>query len=135
LRATPRTAGASLGYPGLMRSFRVLLVDPIADDWELQAVVLRGAGFDVVEPGPNAIHTAIAERPDAIVVDVSPRRMGAMDFVREVKADARTSVIPVILVSAYPQSDLPRTEGFVGKPSAPGALLDELARVLEGQRV
>jgi CheY-like chemotaxis protein len=134
LHETLRTADARLGYPGHMGYSRVLLVDPIADDWELQAVVLRGAGFDVVEPGPNAIHTAIAERPDAIVVDVSPRRMGATDFVREIKQDARTAGIPMILVSAYPQSDLPHTEGFVGKPSAPGALLDELARVLERTR-
>ena len=123
--------GASIVYPGFMEPTRVLLVDPIADDWELQAVILRQAGFWVVEPGASPIATAIAERPDAIVVDVSPRRIGAADFVRGIKADGRTSRIPVVLVSAYPQSDCPRTEGFVGKPNSPGALLNELARVLE----
>jgi CheY-like chemotaxis protein len=113
-----------------LEPFRILLVDPVEDDRELQAVVLRAAGFDVLPRADNPFAAAIDERPDAIVVDVTPKRAGAAEFVRMVKADERTSPIPVVVVSTYPASDLTPTEGFVSKPSAPGALLDELARVL-----
>jgi CheY-like chemotaxis protein len=114
-----------------MEAFRVLLVDPVADDRELQAIVLRSAGFVVLDEGDNPIKAAISERPDAIVVDVTPKRLGAAEFVRSLKEDERTAQIPVVVVSNYPQSDLTPTEGFVGKPSAPTALIDELARVLK----
>jgi CheY-like chemotaxis protein len=112
-----------------MDPFRILLVDPVEDDRELQAIVLRKAGFVVLE-GDNPLRMAITERPDAIVIDVTPKRLGAAEFVERVKADERTAHIPVVIVSTYPQPDLPASEGFVCKPNGPGALLDELARVL-----
>jgi CheY-like chemotaxis protein len=113
-----------------MERFRILLVDPVEDDRELQAVVLRAAGFDVLETTDNPFKTAITDRPDAIVVDVTPKRAGAKEFVRMLKQDGRTSHIPVLVVSTYPQSELTPTEGFVGKPRSPEALLDTLARIL-----
>jgi hypothetical protein len=33
-----------------MSTWRVLLVDPVLDDREIQALVLRAAGLDVIEP-------------------------------------------------------------------------------------
>jgi CheY-like chemotaxis protein len=67
------------------------------------------------------------------VVDVTPKRAGSAEFVRTLKGDDRTSRIPVVVVSAYPASELTPTEGFVGKPNAPNELLSELARVLNGR--
>src|SRR4029078_8074250 len=59
-------------YDWVMGTWSVLLVVPISDDRELQAHVLRSAGLDVLEPSDNPIKDAIAWRPDAVVVDVSP---------------------------------------------------------------
>jgi CheY-like chemotaxis protein len=113
-----------------MEPFRILLVDPVEDDRELQAVVLRTAGFTVLNSTDNPFRAAITEQPDAIVVDVTPKRAGAAEFLQKVKEDDRTSGIPVVVVSTYPASELTPTEGFVGKPNPPNELLDELARVL-----
>jgi CheY-like chemotaxis protein len=113
-----------------MDPFRILLVDPVEDDRELQAVVLRTAGFTVLNPTDNPFRAAITEQPDAIVVDVTPKRAGAAEFLQKVKEDDRTARIPVVVVSTYPASELTPTEGFVAKPSGPNVLLDELARVL-----
>ena len=38
-----------------MSTWRVLLVDPILDDREIQALVLRAAGLDVIEPRENPL--------------------------------------------------------------------------------
>ena len=111
-------------------TWRVLLVDPIVDDREYQALVLRSAGIEVLPATDDAFHAALTARPDAIVVDVSPKRVGAAEFVRSLKDDPRISRIPVVVVSSYPRSDLPRTEGFVGKPCSPERILGELLRVV-----
>jgi len=113
-----------------MGPYRVLLVDPVDDDRELQVAVLEAAGFVVIDGPDNPIKAAIEKQPDVIVVDVTPKRLGAAEFVRMIKQDARTAHIPVVIVSTYPSSDVPPTEGFVCKPDAPSALLSELARVL-----
>jgi CheY-like chemotaxis protein len=112
------------------RAIRVLLVDPISDDRELQAEVLRRAGYQVLEAGPNPLRTAVDEQPDVILVDATPRRLGASDFVAVLKADERTSPIPLIVMSSLPRSEAPAGEGFVGKPYTPAAILAELHRVL-----
>jgi CheY-like chemotaxis protein len=105
-------------------------VDPIDDDWEIQATVLARAGFDVLDRPSDPIGAAREQRPDVVVVDFSPRRVGVPEFVEALKTNERTAQIPVVLVSACPRSDSPHSEGFVSKPNAPDALLREIARVL-----
>jgi CheY-like chemotaxis protein len=78
----------------------------------------------------NPISAARELRPDVVVVDFSPRRVGVPAFVEALKANDRTARIPIVLVSAYPRSESPATEGFVAKPNAPHVLLREIARVL-----
>jgi CheY-like chemotaxis protein len=111
-------------------TWSVLLVDPIVDDRELQAHVLRAAGLEVIEPSENPFKEAITHRPDAVVVDVSPQRIGSREFIKILKEDPRTASIPIVVVSAYPRTDLPPTEGFVGKPCSPDQIIAEVMRVV-----
>jgi CheY-like chemotaxis protein len=112
-----------------MDPFRILLVDPVDDDRELQAIVLRKAGFIVLE-SDNPYKTAATARPDAIVIEVTPARLGAVEFIGRLQADRRTADIPIVAVSTYPRLEIPPTDGFVGKTEGPEALLREVARVL-----
>lgn len=112
-----------------MDPFRILLVDPVDDDRELQAIVLRQAGFTVLE-SENPYKTAVTALPDAIVIEVTPARLGAKEFIGQLRADERTAGIPIVAVSTYPRLDIPPTDGFVGKTEGPEALLREVARVL-----
>jgi CheY-like chemotaxis protein len=118
-----------------MRSWSVLLVDPIADDRELQAHILRSAGLDVIEPGEDPLREAVTRKPDAVVVDVSPKRPGAREFVQTMKQDPRTAAIPIVVVSAYPRTEIPRTEGFVGKPCSPDRIVAEVIRVVKDRPI
>ena len=65
-----------------MEPFRILLVDPVDDDRELQAVVLRTAGFTVLHATDNPFKAAVTEQPDAIVADVTPKRAGSTEFIQ-----------------------------------------------------
>lgn len=114
-----------------MGPIRVLLVDPVHDDWEIQALVLGRAGHTVIAPGENPLKTAVDEQPDVIVVDVTPERFGAADFIKVLKNDRRTAAIPVVVVSTLPRSEVRLGDGFVGKPHTPSAILAELSRVLK----
>jgi CheY-like chemotaxis protein len=116
--------------PWDMGTWRVLLVDPIPDDRELQALVLRAAGLDVIEPRENPFMEAVSRRPDAVVVDVSPKRPGAQEFVQILKKDPRTASIPVVVISSYPRTEIVPTEGFVGKPCSPDQIIAEVMRVV-----
>jgi CheY-like chemotaxis protein len=112
-------------------TWRVLLVDPVLDDREIQALVLRAAGLDVIEPRENPFKEAVTRRPDAVVVDVSPERPGAQEFVQTLKQDPRTASIPVVVVSNYPRTEIVPTEGFVGKPCSPDQIIAEVMRVVK----
>ena len=115
-----------------MARFLVMLIDPVADDRELQTWVLRQAGYTVFDGTQQPFEAADTVRPDAIVLDVSPNRVGSKELIARLKRDSRTARIPVITVSAYPQAELFPTEGFVGKPNRPDVLVAELRRVLGG---
>jgi CheY-like chemotaxis protein len=116
-------------------TWRVLLVDPIVDDREIQEHILRAAGLEVFEPEGNPLEEAIRRRPDAVVVDVSPKRPGAREFVQVLKQDPRTASIPVVVISAYPRTELPPTEGFVGKPCSPNLIIAEVIRVVKDRAI
>ena len=118
-----------------MGTWRVLLIDPLDDDREIQAHVLRAAGLDVFEPDEDPVKEAIIRRPDAIVVDVSPKRPGAEELVQTLKRDPRTAGIPVVVVSTYPRSEVPPTEGFVGKPCSPNKIITEVIRVVKDRPI
>lgn len=118
-------------YARFMGTWRVLLLDPIADDREIQALMLRQAGLEVIEPRENPLEEALLLKPDAVVVDVSPARPGAVDFVRALKDDPRTAAIPIVVVTSYPRGEIQvPIEGFVGKPCSPDKIVAEVVRVV-----
>ena len=118
-----------------MGTWRVLLVDPIADDREIEARILRTAGLELIEPEEDPVKEAITRRPDAVVVGVSPKRQGTKELVEILKRDPRTASIPIVVVSAFPRAELPPTEGFVGKPCSPQKIIAEVMRVVKDRPI
>jgi signal transduction histidine kinase len=81
---------------------RVLVVDDMPDNVRLLAMELRDHGHQVTEAGdgPTALYVARAIHPDVILLDVIMRGMDGIETCRALKADSRTSSIPVLMVSA-----------------------------------
>ena len=108
---------------------RVLVIEDDAHIKDLLTDVLTGDGFAVT--GADSVLGAAALvrrlRPCAIVLDLGlPYRSGA-SLLTDLKADPETAGIPVIVVSALPETLTPErralTAGVVAKPFSPDTLL------------
>ena len=82
---------------------KILIVEDNEDCRELQAVVVRRLGYEVIEAdnGAAAIEEALAEKPDLILMDLSMPKMSGEDAVVQLKNLPSTREIPVIICTAY----------------------------------
>jgi diguanylate cyclase (GGDEF)-like protein len=84
---------------------RVLIAD---DDEDIRAfldITLGLGGFEVIHArdGVEALELVHAHTPDVVVLDVMMPRMGGLEALRRLRHDARTSHIPVLLLTAKVQ--------------------------------
>lgn len=87
----------------------VLLVEDEADDAELitraLVAVRPGTRVTVATDGVDALRRLLdddsgsALRPQLIVLDLNLPRLGGMNVLRSLRADARTATIPVVVLS------------------------------------
>jgi CheY-like chemotaxis protein len=104
----------------------------------LYAEHLAISGFDVIEAedGATAITDTTAQQPDVVLMDLSLPVVDGWEATRRLKADARTSHIPVVALTAHDGSgELERAtlagcDWFIPKPCPPDALANEIRRVL-----
>ena len=118
---------------------RILLVDDEDDIREVAATSLEiVGGFEVLpaSSGAEALQLAAEHQPDAIVLDVMMPDMDGPTTLHHLRADAATSEIPVVFLTAKVQandrarfSDL-GVAGFIAKPFDPMTLSTELREVL-----
>ncbi len=119
----------------------VLLVEDNAD---LQRYVAEGLSesfrLSFAGNGREGIDLAIAESPDLIVSDLMMPKVDGMELVRTVKADERTSHIPIILLTAKADS-IARLEGlesgvddYVAKPFERVELKARIQNLIDSRR-
>ena len=122
-----------------MSTRRVLLIDDEDDIREIAQLSLEMvAQWDVIaaNSGPAGLARAVADQPDAILLDVMmPDMDGPATFTR-LQADSRTREIPVILLTAKTHtSDRRRfadlgVKAVIPKPFDPMLLPSQIAGVL-----
>ena len=80
---------------------RVLAVDDDASVCEFYDQALRLSGYDVVcaFSAAKARDALAKRRPDIILMDIMMPDQDGISFTRELRADAKTSDIPIIVVS------------------------------------
>ena len=120
-------------------SRKILLVDDEDDIREVAQMSLEmTAGWEVVTApsGADALRTAAAEQPDAILLDVMMPGMDGPATARALRAEPDTAEIPIILLTAKVQAaDRRRFDdlgvaGILAKPFDPIALADQVREVL-----
>jgi CheY-like chemotaxis protein len=105
----------------------VMIVDDHEDACEMYAVYFESAGFSAraVFDGIEALRLAADLLPAAIVTDLAMPEFDGWEFVRRLKADARTAAIPIVMVSGHAdQATQERAERegcarFFAKPCIP----------------
>jgi DNA-binding response OmpR family regulator len=97
---------------------------------------LEGYRVLVAHDGAEGIEVARAERPDVVISDIMMPKVSGIELVEALKADAATSAIPVILLSAKAQTgDLKAgmdagADDYVTKPFEPLDLIDRVNALL-----
>ncbi len=117
---------------------RILIAD---DEFNIRNILdfsLHAEGLDVIEAenGEQALAVAFQELPDLIILDVMMPGLSGIETCRQLKADTRTTAIPVILLTACAGKD-ERQEGlaagaagYITKPFSPQKLVDTVLGLL-----
>lgn len=80
---------------------RILVVDDMPENREIVTDLLEPEGHEVVTAtdGQEALEIALAAAPDLILMDITMPRMTGLEACRALKADERTHLVPVVLVT------------------------------------
>jgi len=97
---------------------RVLVVD---DDRDIRGVVsdvLRAEGYEVVTAcdGLEALVVASQQHPDVILLDLMMPVMSGRQFRAEQSRDPTLARVPVVVMSAFPQTSDLGAAGYLSKP-------------------
>ena len=118
---------------------KVLIIDDDDDIRQVAALSLETvAGWEVVEAncGAQGLARAVEHQPDAILLDVMMPGMDGPTTVAELRKNAATANIPVVLLTAKVQaSDQRRFAGLgvravLGKPFDPMTLSQQISDAL-----
>lgn len=84
-----------------MKKARVLIVDDLEQNREILCGLLEieGHELETAADGQEAVERATANPPDLILMDVTMPRMTGFEACRRLKADPRTELVPIILVT------------------------------------
>ncbi|MCE5202738.1 MAG: response regulator [Actinomycetia bacterium] len=120
---------------------RVLVVDDERDIANLERAALAGAGFDVTiaSSGPEALESASASLPDAIVLDVMMPGMDGWEVARRLREDSVTSAIPILMLTAQGlgEESVPafvHIDEYYTKPFEPRRLVKLVRQLTEKKR-
>ena len=103
---------------------KVLVVDDNQDSRELVVKVLKNKGYQMVEAidGEEAVETAIAQKPDLILLDISIPKLNGYEVARILKGKEDFRDIPVVALTAHAmKGDRVKAleagfEGYITKP-------------------
>ena len=98
----------------------ILIVDDDADFREALGEVLTGAGYPVVEAGggEEAIARIAEEPPGLVLLDLKMPGIDGWGVMERMRADPRTTSIPILVLSAYGfewEAELLGVQGYIPK--------------------
>jgi two-component system alkaline phosphatase synthesis response regulator PhoP len=116
----------------------ILIIDDERDLIEMVRYNLDKDGYDVISAtdGPSGLEIALRHKLDLIVLDLMMPGMDGLEVCRRLRADARTSRVPLIMLTAK-ATEADRVVGlemgaddYVTKPFSPRELLARVKAIL-----
>lgn len=97
-------------------------------------LILDDAGFEVsvASDGQEALDSALADPPDAILLDQMMPKMNGKEVLAALRANPSTSDITVLVLTGMSRGAPEEWPGahFIGKPFAPDLLIEKLHNLL-----
>ena len=126
-----------------MSEYRILVAedDPVMVATLSGALKSRGYGVVIARDAMQAVMFAVQQQPNAILLDVNMPAGTGLVALKRLQASARTSSIPILVVSGSTDLTLPATvradgaKGFFKKPVDLDALCARLEELLQTARV
>ena len=117
----------------------ILIVEDNDKNLKLVRDVLQVKGYETIEAGTaeDGIELARSRQPDLVLMDIQLPGMNGIDALKVLRADAATTHIPVIAVTAsVMQQDRNLIteagfDGYIGKPINLKEFLDSVRAMLE----
>lgn len=119
---------------------RVLIVDDDPEVVKLFSFVLRRAGYEVetAPGGEAALRQVGTSLPDLIVLDVMMPGLDGYEVARQLRAQAETAAIPIVMLTAraLPSEQvagrLAGATSYLVKPVTPSMLVKTVREILAG---
>jgi two-component system phosphate regulon response regulator PhoB len=116
----------------------VLVIEDDADIRELARYNLAREGYDVIEApsGEEAVKLAQKQNPDIILLDLMLPGIDGLEVCRLIRADAKASGIPIVMLTAKSEeSDIISglevgADDYITKPFSPRVLIARVRAVL-----
>jgi len=114
----------------------ILIVDDSASLRQVVTMALKGSGYNTVEAkdGEDALSKLKMSSIDMIVCDVNMPVMNGLDFVRQVKSDAKYKFLPVLMLTTETTDEKKQVgkaagaSGWMVKPFAPTQLVKAVVK-------
>ncbi|MBU0572863.1 MAG: response regulator [Candidatus Margulisiibacteriota bacterium] len=122
-----------------MNKKKILLADDEPEVLDMLKIRLQPLGFDLLcaANGQEALDIAKKELPDIAVLDIMMPKMDGYDVCRNMKADKKTSHIPVIFLTVLGDPEEKEAgleagaEAFIQKPYEPSVFIEEIKKLLQ----
>lgn len=122
---------------------KILVVDDEIHITTLLKINLEICGFvvDVARDGVEALERVDANPPNLILLDIKMPRLNGWQVCEKLKADEKTSEIPIIMVTAFGQNEARQrsfdlgADEFMAKPFESSALLDIINTVIKKRNI
>jgi len=136
-------AGAAVPVPGLLTQPTVMVVDDSLTVRKASQRLLTRAGYQVVlaRDGVDALRQLQEVMPDAMLVDIEMPNMDGFDLTRNVRADSRTSHMPLVMITSRTAEKHRRYAAeigvnvYLGKPFNEDELLRTLQQLIGDKAV
>jgi len=117
----------------------ILCIEDEPEMIDLIRLILSRRGFEVdgADGGIEGLKMIRNNPPDLVLLDLMMPDMDGWEVYQQMKADEKTSNIPVIVVTAKAQNidkvlglHIAKVDDYISKPFSPQALLDSVEKVL-----
>lgn len=119
---------------------RIIYIEDDSDMIDLVTLILSRRGYSVIgaDGGVKGLEMVISELPDLVLLDLMMPDLDGWDVYQQMKAQAKTRNIPVIVITAKAQAidrvlglRIAKVDDYICKPFSPNELIASIDRIAQ----